>query len=420
MNLNRRSFLHSLGLASAAWMLPRKVGAQTAAPRVVVIGGGLGGATVAKYLRLWGGNIQVTLVDRSANHVACILSNLVVTGALGLDSITLGYGELRTKRGVEVLQGDALEVDPGARVVTVLANGEYRPLEYDKLILSPGIEFIPPPGNYQPGLTPHAWQAGPQTLLLKKMLASMKSRQNFILTIPKSPYRCPPGPYERACVVADYLKRRGIAGKVIVLDANTAIQAEPHNFGKAFAETYKDIIRYVPNAAVTSVDSATKTVVTTVGTFKGSVVNIIPAQRAGSIVTGAGLANDPTGRWAVVNPLSYASLAEPDIHILGDSQGTGQPKSGHMANSQAKVCADAMIRAFNGESPDPAPVTSSACFSPITSEKASWLTASYQYDSLSRAMKRVDASYVEAAEPTSDGMQQMFQWANNIFADSFS
>jgi len=136
-------------------------------------------------------------------------------------------------------------------------------------------------------------------------------------------------------------------------------------------------------------------------------------------VTTAGLANDPTARWSVVNPLNYASTAHPDIHILGDSQATSQPKSGHMANSQAKVCADAIIRAFNGEEPDQNPVTSSACFSPITATTAAWLTASFQYDPVTKTMKRVEASFAEAAKPTSDGMQQMFQWADNIFADSF-
>jgi sulfide dehydrogenase [flavocytochrome c] flavoprotein subunit len=302
----------------------------------------------------------------------------------------------------------------------VQVNGDYLAYPYDRLVLAPGIEFTPPPGNYNADLTPHAWQAGPQTLLLKRMLATMSARQTFLLTIPKSPYRCPPGPYERACGVADYLKRRKAGAKVIVLDANPSIQAEPRTFGNAFTNLYKDIITYVPNAAVVSVDSVAKSVVTSAGTFTGHVVNVIPDQHAGRIVQAAGLVNDPSGRWALVDPLSYESLVYPDIHVLGDSQGTGQPKSGHMANSQAKVCADAIIRAFRGEAPDPSPVTSSACFSPITSSKASWLSASYQYDPAAQAMKRVERSFAEAAQPTSDGMQQMYPWADNIFADSFN
>ncbi|MBN8246564.1 MAG: NAD(P)/FAD-dependent oxidoreductase, partial [Verrucomicrobia bacterium] len=292
-------------------------------------------------------------------------------------------------------------------------------VSYDKLVLAPGIEFLPPPGNYDADLTPHAWRAGPQTLLLKNQLSAMASRQTFVLTIPRVPYRCPPGPYERACSVADFLKRKRPGARMVVLDANPGIQAEPVNFGKAFSERYKGVLTYVPNAVVLSVDSTARSVKTTAGTFTGAVLNLIPDQRAGQIVTDTGLVNDPTGRWALVHPLSYASTLHPDIHILGDSQGTGQPKSGHMANAQAKVCADAIIRSFNGEPPDPNPVTSSACFSPITSSIASWLTASFRYDPATASMKRVDPSFAEAPKPTSDGMQQMYQWADNIFADSF-
>lgn len=420
MNTNRRTFLKMAGLAAAGWALPRAVKASTAAPHVLVIGGGFGGATVAKYLRLWGGNIRVTLIDRNASHYACILSNMVITGAIPMDRIKLGYSSLQSKHGVSFYQGEALSVDPAAKEVEVQVGGDFFAVSYDKLVLAPGIEFISPDGAYDSELTPHAWKAGPQTLKLKSMLSSMTSRDTFLMTIPKAPYRCPPGPYERACAVADYLKRKKPGAKVIVLDGNSAIQAEPKNFGNAFSNIYGSMLTYVPNAPVLSVDSTARSVVTPAGTFKGVVANIIPLQRAGGIVTSAGLVNDPTGRWAQVNPLSYASTAHPDIHILGDSQATGQPKSGHMANSQAKVCADAIIRAFNGEAPDPQPVTSSACFSPITATKAAWLTASFQYDPAAKAMKRVDRSFAEAKEPTSDGMQQMFHWADNIFADSFS
>lgn len=416
---NRRSFLKMMGLAAAGWAMPAIGNSASAASRVLVIGGGFGGATVAKYLKLWGDNIDVTLIDRDASHYACILSNLVITGALNMEQLKLGYGNLQTRHGVKFAQGEALAIDPGNKTVAVAFAGEIKPVPYDKLVLAPGIEFIPPAGNYNPDLTPHAWKAGAQTLLLQKMLASMSSNQTFVMTIPGSPYRCPPGPYERACSVADYLKTRKPGAKVVVLDENPGIQAEPVNFGNAFKSIYGSMLKYIPNAKVLSVDSSARTVVTSVGTYKGAVLNIIPAQRAGKLVTDAGLVNDSTGRWALVDPLSYVSKGNPDIHILGDSQGTLQPKSGHMANSQAKVCADALIRASKGELPDPSPVTSSACFSPITATKAAWLTASFRYDPLTKAMKRVDASFAEAKEPTSDGMQQMYQWANNIFADSF-
>jgi NADPH-dependent 2,4-dienoyl-CoA reductase/sulfur reductase-like enzyme len=416
--MNRRHFLQFAGLASASLTLPRVLRGATTAPRVVVVGGGFAGATVAKYLRLWGANLDVTLIDRDAEHHACILSNLVVTGQLPISRIRLGYGALQTQRGVKVVQAEVVEVNPAERCVVVQDAAGYRAYPYDRLVLAPGIDFITPAGAYDPLLTPHAWKAGPQTLLLKQQLAALPSRGTFVMNIPKSPYRCPPGPYERACVVADYLKRKKPGSRIVVLDANSTIQAEPLTFDRAFNETYRGLLTYVPNAEITAVLSAEKKLVTTRGSFSGAVVNYIPNQRAGEIVTQAGLVNDPSGRWALVDPLTYASTVNPAIHILGDSQGTGQPKSGHMANSQAKVCADAIIRAFAGEAPDPAPTTSSACFSPITSTKASWLSASFQYDAATGAMKRVDLG--EAHEPTSDGFQQMYQWADNIFADSFA
>lgn len=419
MKTDRRKFLETAGLAAASLGIPRAVRAATTAPRVVVVGGGFGGATVAKYLRLWGGNIDVTLVDRNPSHFSCILSNMVVTGALSMNDIELNYDSLQTKRGVNFTQGEVLAIDPGAATVSVDTGNGVVDLPYDKLVVAPGIEFIPPNGNYDPDLTPHAWKAGPQTLLLKQMLSAMGNGETYLLTIPESPYRCPPGPYERACSIAEYLMQKKSGANIVVLDANASIQAEPKNFGNAFNGIYQNVLTYIPNAKILSVDSVAKSIETTEGNFSGGVVNIIPNQRAGQIVTDTGLANDPNGRWAVVDPLSYASSAYPDIHVLGDSQATKQPKSGHMANAQAKVCADAIIRAFNGEAPDPNPVTASACFSPITSDKASWLTASYQYDPVSKSMKRVDASFAEADRPTSDGLEQMFHWAENIFADSF-
>jgi NADPH-dependent 2,4-dienoyl-CoA reductase/sulfur reductase-like enzyme len=411
----RRQFLKLLGATSAFAAAPPALRAATTAPRVVIIGGGFGGATLAKYLKHWGGNIDVTLVDANASHYSCILSNLVVTNAIPMSRITLSYANLAGKYGVTVLKDMAVAIDPDGHKVT-LASGMVLP--YDRLVLAPGIDFVPIPG-WDPNLAPHAWQAGPQTTLLKNQLAAMPTGEFFVMTVPKSPYRCPPGPYERACVVADYLKRRKPGSKVILLDANPGITAEPHNFGTAFSTIYKDVIEYYTNASVLEVDSVNKVVLTSIGSFGGAVLNIIPNQQAGKIVRDTGLTTDPTGRWAPVDVLNYASTTYPDIHVLGDSQASTQPKSGHMASSQAKVCADAMLRGFAGGAPYPAPVTNSACYSPITASTASWLTAVYQYDPASKAMKLVPAAFGEAPAPSGDNYQDMFKWADNIFADSF-
>lgn len=418
--LNRRDFLKTLGLAGVAVAFPRIVSSASPLPRVLVIGGGFGGATVAKYLSLWGaGKVQVTLVDANAQHVSCILSNLVVTGSLPMSDITVGLQGLSSKYGVNLVVGRAVSINPSARSVLVSTSGGATSLSYDHLVLAPGIDFVTPAGNYDPNLTPHAWVAGAQTTLLKSQLAKLKRGGVFVMSIPKAPYRCPPGPYERACVVADLIKRKKLRGKVVVCDANPGIVAEPTNFGNAFATTFKGIVDYKPNCTVLSVDSPGRTLETSLGTIRGNVVNPLPDMKAASLLFETGLV--PGGsRWAAVDPLTYGTLAYPEIHVVGDSQATSQPKSGTMANSQAKVCSDAILRSLEGLSPNPNPVTISACYSPITSKTASWLTASYQYDPVGKIMKRVDSSFGEAREPSAENYIDMFDWANSLFEDTFS
>ncbi len=414
---NRRKLLQASGVLAAAGSLGVASRAQAAAPRVVVVGGGFAGATVAKYVRLWNPQIQVSLIEPNPSHVSCILSNLVMTGATGMSTITLRYDALRTKYGVNLVADRAVGIDTVNRVVTT-ANGTRLP--YDKLVLAPGIDFDSIPG-LDSAVLPHAWQAGPQTLALKAQLDSVPAGGTFVMSIPKAPYRCPPGPYERACLLADSLLRRRRAGKVIVLDANSDVVAEPHTFHTAFQTTYAGVIDYRPNSEVLSVNWAARKIVTNWETIAFDAANVIPPQRAGKLVAAAGLlGSDPATRWAPVNPLSYESKLVSNVHVIGDSQGTGQPKSGHMANAQAKVCADALVRYFAGEQPDPAPMTSSACYSPITATTASWLTVVFAYDPATGLMKPVPNTLAEAPTPTKDHYEDMFGWARNLFADSFS
>lgn len=428
---NRRSFLRMAGIAGSMAMLPRT--SLAAAPRVVVIGGGFGGASVAKYLRLWGGNVNVTLVDPASAHVSCILSNLVVTGLVGMSRITLSYQTLRTTHGVSVVQGRALSVDPPGKRVTISTAKGNQTLDYDHLVIAPGIDFVAPPGNWNPSLTPHAWQAGTQTTLLKNQLATMRNNDRFVMTIPKSPYRCPPGPYERACMVADYLKRMNRTGAmVVVLDANASIQAEPEAFTRAFNVTHAGRILYVPNASVQSVDSASRSITTSaMNVSNAKVLNIIPAHRAGGIAAALGV--NASG-FVPVDPLTYGITGYPNVHVIGDasavpaSDGKAVPKSGHMANSEAKVCADAILRAFNGEAPDRNIATSSACYSPITARSASWLSANFIYGDIfdatgavkGKGMHRVDLGEAPTAQIDQDTYQDMFTWADSLFTDSFA
>ncbi len=388
--------------------------------RVVVIGGGMAGATAAKYLRVWGGaGVQVTLIERETAYTSNIMSNLVLNGSRSMSSLTYGYDTLASTYGVSRVAGEVVAIDPIARSVS-LADG--RKIGYDRLIVAPGIDFETVPGLESAAAQStvlHAWKAGPQTTALWNQIKAIPAGGVFVMTIPKAPYRCPPGPYERACVVADYLKVNKPGAKVIVLDANPGITAEPTNFGNAFSVIHKGVVEYVPNAEVLSVDAASRSVSTALGSFTGDVVNVIPPQRAGSILASAGLTN-VGGRWAGVDVLSYESTVAPGIHIIGDASATTQPKAGHVANAEAKVCADAICRLLRGEAPDPAPVTNSACYSPITASTASWLTVVFGYDAATRTMKAIPGTLTEAPGPTSGNFKQMNAWFANLMADTFA
>ena len=446
--MNRRRMLTTLGGLSAALIagaLPARADdgehedrprTSTSGPvplpvtgvkgKVVIVGGGMAGGTLAKYLRLWGGaGIDVTLVERESVYTSNILSNLVLNGNVAMSSLYFSYAKLASSYGVKVLQASVDGVDAVARKVRYTRNGVPAELPYDRLVLAPGIDF-----DFPPGLTtaaeqlavPHAWKAGAQTLALRDQLRAMPAGGTFLMSIPPKPYRCPPGPYERACVVADWLRRNKPGSRVLVLDANPGITAEVATFTKAFNVTYAGTVSYVPNAAVTAVDVGSHFVHTTFGStpFHGDVLNVIPPHRAGRIVRDAGLANDAAGRFAVVDVLSYESTLIPGIHVIGDASATTMPKAGHIANQEAKVCADAIVRLLAGLAPDPSPVTNSACYSPITRDTASWLTAVFAYDPVAKAMTAVPASSGEATGPSKDHYEDMFVWFNTLMKDSFA
>lgn len=429
--MNRRDFLRYLSMGAAAGLtLPlEQVLAAAAVPgntgangRVVVVGGGMAGAAVAKYLRLWGGTgVKVTLVEPNAIYYSNIFSNKVLTGDTTFAKLAYNYTALKKNYGIEVKTTSVTAIDPTSKQVKLADGGT---LPYEHLVLAPGITFdaLSVSGTIgNKAKIVHAWQAGPQTVSLQAQVKAMTNKDTFILTIPPKPYRCPPGPYERACVVADYLTRVKKGGKVIVLDANNGILAEPNNFGKAFTSIHKNIT-YVPNAILNSIDADTGTVNTAVGSFKGKVINAIPAQRAASIITqsGLGLANDTTGKWAGVDLLSYESTAVAKIHVIGDSHASGQPKAGHIANAEAKVCADAIVRAMRGESPNPNPRTNSACYTPITKTTASWLSVAFKYDPALKTMVPAGAGVVESATINKDNYEEMNKWFSNLMSDTFA
>ena len=387
--------------------------------RVIVIGGGMAGATFAKYMRLWGDMVEVTLIDRSSTYTSNIMSSMVLTGQRTLASLNYGYSTLVSKYGIKTVFGEVKSIDPVLARVT-MASGTV--LTADRIVLAPGVDFDAVTGLTDPLVMPHAWKAGAQTTALAKQLAAMPAGGTVVLTIPKAPYRCPPGPYERACLLADWLKVKKKGSKLIVLDANQDILVEKDNFTSAFLGLHGSVIEYRNSVEIDHVDAATRTLYFTGGgSLRANVVNLIPRQRAGALVSAAGLANATEGRFAAVNALDYSSTVAPTkVHVLGDASATTQPKAGHIANQEAKVCADALTRIFAGGSPDPAPVTNSACFSTITMSQASWLHSFFQYDPVTGAMKGVPAGSGASVGWNSDGFQDMGIWFKALMGDSFA
>ena len=415
--ISRRHFLKNLGLGLAATALPFNFAKAAVRPRVIVIGGGFAGATAAKYLRLWSNNtVDVILVEPNAVYYSPILSNLVLNGQRQLTQLGFSYNTLAQKYGIQVMRSAAIELNAANRTVK-LDNGQT--LGYERLILAPGIQFKAIQGLNSNKVL-HAWKSGTQLEQLRQQLQAMPAGRDFVLSIPKAPYRCPPGPYERACVVADYLKRNKPGSKVIVLDGNPDFTVERDTFHQAFTQTYAGIVQYVPNTILQAVDSNKKIAITSFGDYQAGVLNVIPPHQAGGIVRKNGLANSATGDWANVNPLSYESTAIAGIHIIGDSQGTAQPKAGHIANSEAKVCADAILRLLSGAQPFQNPVTNSACYSPISADTASWLTAGFAYDPVSKSMQLIPASYGASTGASQSNYRKMFEWANSLFGDTFA
>lgn len=401
----------ALGLAGCATPGGPSIG------RVVVVGGGFGGSTAARYLRLWGGNVDVTLVDRNPQFISCPMSNLVLGGFKQMADITRGYEGLKAL-GVKVLQGEVSAIDATARKVR-LADGTE--LAYDRLVVSPGVDFMTDQiGGLQAALdkgqVAHAWKAGPQTVALRRQLEAMPDGGVFALSIPKVPYRCPPGPYERACVVAAYLKQHKPKSKVLVLDANPEIQSKKALFEKAFQTHYAGLLEYRPNAELKEVDGTLAKL--EFEDVKADVLNVVPPQRAGDIAKSAGLINI-NQRWSGVNWLTMESTAVPGVHVLGDATFPAplMPKSGHMANQHAKVAAAAIIQLLKGEPVNATPVVMNTCYSFVTARDVIHVATVHQYDAADKVFKTVPGSGgVSAAANQIEGRYAL-SWAQNIWDD---
>jgi NADPH-dependent 2,4-dienoyl-CoA reductase/sulfur reductase-like enzyme len=413
----RRQFLQLLSASAALGALPSRVHAKNpTSGRVIIVGGGYAGATAAKYLRLWGGaKLEIILVEPSTTFVSCPLSNLVLGGSKQLGDLTFNFAGL-DKYAIKRLHEAVTGIDVERRLVR-LPDGEE--LGYDRLILAPGIDFI---YDTLPVLEdvavqehiPHAWKAGPQTLNLRRQLEAMPNGGVFVMSIPKAPYRCPPGPYERASQVAYFLKQTKPRSKVLVLDANTEIVSKKGLFTKAWADLYPGMVEYQPNSQVIEIDVPRRKVKTEFEAVAADVLNIIPPQRAGRPAQWAG-ANNIDQRWCEVDFLTYESRVAPNVHIIGDAVSSALPKSAHMATSHAKVCASAIAALMAGQAPDPAPVFANTCYSFVSDKLAMHVANVYRYDPIKKVMLSVEGGVSEAPSEQEGNYAQW--WAKNIWSD---
>ncbi|MFP5467347.1 MAG: FCSD flavin-binding domain-containing protein [Gammaproteobacteria bacterium] len=425
--MQRRQFVQTLGAGSAVAGLGLLGGcaAGGSGAKVVVVGGGYGGATAAKYVRMFSNyGIDVTLVEPNPAFVSCPISNLVLNGAKSISDITTPYDNLGKRHGVKVVRDMVASIDPEKRTVKLASGGE---LPYDRLIVSPGIDFMwdTLPGMAKDGAKDkvlHAWKAGAQTVALRKQLEAMPDGGVYALSIPRAPYRCPPGPYERASLVANYFKKAKPKSKVVIFDANDDIQSKKGLFLKAWKEHYDGMIDYRPKHTVVDVDAATNTLKFEFNDdFKAAVANVVPNMRAGDIAVRTGLAT-ANQRWCEVDFLSFESKAAKNIHVLGDAIqiAPGMPKSGHMANQHGKTCAAAVVSLLQGKEPLALPIYANTCYSFVTDEDVVHVASVHRYDAEKKTMLAVPGSGgVSSAASELEGRYAL-AWARNIWADTLA
>ena len=413
--------LGPLGLAGCALTM---TGAPDTA-RVLVVGGGYGGATAAKYLRLLSNHtIEVVLVEPETAFVSCPLSNLVLGGSRTLADLTRPYDSLASMHGVRVVRDTVAHVDTDRRRARLASGTEIR---YDKLLLSPGVEMI---WDAVPGLRDanrqgrilQAWKAGPETSALRRQLEAMPDGGVYAIAIPEAPYRCPPGPYERASVIAGYFKAAKPRAKVLILDANEDVTSKPALFKKVWAESYPGLVEYRPQHKATGVDAATNTLRFEIQQeLRADVLNVLPPMRAGAIAVQAGLANS-NARWCGVDYRSFASSAAPHVHVIGDAiqVAPAMPKSGHMANGHAKVAAAALVAELSGWDIDPAPMLTNTCYSFVDAGRVIHVASVHQYVAAEKTYRTVAGSGGVSAAPNELEAAYALHWARTIWADALA
>ena len=425
--LQRRAILQStaalgvLGLAGCATRAGVPAKAQ-----VVVIGGGYGGATAARYVRLLSGHkINVVLIEPQDAFISCPISNLVLGGSKQLSDVTTSYGGLSRNHGITVVKDYAVSVDTKGKKVQ-LASGAT--VAYDKLVVSPGVDFLLDKVQglkdaNASGQVLHAWKAGAETVALRRQLEAMPDGGVYALTIPVAPYRCPPGPYERASVIAAYFKANKPRSKVLILDGNPDVTSKGPLFKKVWAEQYAGILEYRKEHKVIAVDAKAGTLKFEFqDDVKANVINVVPPQRAGSIAVQMGLNNMANNQWCGVDYQTFESTAAKDVHVLGDAIqiAPGMPKSGHMANNHGKVAAAAIVAQLSGWEVNPAPMLVNTCYSFVDLQSVIHVASVHEYVAAEKTFKTVAGSGGVSAAPTALEATHAMSWAKNIWADTLA
>jgi NADPH-dependent 2,4-dienoyl-CoA reductase/sulfur reductase-like enzyme len=437
MTFDRRDFLKASAGVVAAGSLAgcASTGSAPAAggarPQVVIVGAGFGGSTCARYLKLWDPKIEVTLIEPNDHFVSCPFSNTVLAGINSMADITLPYDHIR-KVVDNFVKDYVVGIDTAKQTVTTQGGKTFR---YDRVVLAGGIElmFDKVQGyNAEAQQTiMHAWKAGPQTATLRKQLEAMPDGGVFAMSVPRAPYRCPPGPYERACMVASYFKKAKPKSKIIILDGNEDIASKKGLFLAAWKKhfgygTDHSMIEYRPNNMPRSVDPKKMTVGTEFDDVKADVINVVPPMRAAAICGLAGVRTGNDGTWCPVDYRGFESTVVKNVHVLGDSTLTNFPKSGSVANNTGKMAAAAIVEIVNGRQPDPAPVVTNTCYSGTGMGTAFHVATVFRY---AEARKSEDGKTVPAAMVAQKGggvskeeseieMHYMESWALNVWADT--
>ena len=420
--MKRRDILKFAGASAALSATGCATIGAGAKGRVVVIGGGYGGATAAKYIKAWDPAIEVTVVERQPFFISCPISNLVLGGHWSIDDIRRPYSGLEA-RGIRVLNDDVTAVDAAKKTLALASGGS---LGYDRLVVSPGVDFLfneiqGYEGAAKAGRVLHAWKAGSQTLLLRQQLEAMRDGGVYVISIPLAPYRCPPGPYERICQVASYFRKAKPNSKILVVDANPDVTSKGPLFKRAWSELYPGMIEYRGNSKAVGVDEKTMTVRLEVEEVKGDVLNVVPPQRAGDIAVKAGLITH-NNRWCNVDWRTMESTAVKDVHVLGDAtlSAPGMPKSGHMANSHGKVAAAAIVELLNGRAPNPSPVMTNTCYSFVSESEVIHVASVHQWSDKDKTLAPVAGSGGVSSARSHQEAIYAWSWAQNIWADMLS